>query len=207
MFLNLTRRRAYAGAAPLASGAKVQVLDGYESPAIKRILGRLARTPGGQVLDLGLLTGEVVTTFAEAGARVHVHDLLSPLCDANLHGEALNALLAKVDVAPGSLDVVCAWELFDLLPQDLAALALAKIGLWLKPKGWILTVFNVDAVTRVRRYRTTSEGVVTLGAGCELAVPAAASTNSQVVELFSGYQLLNSALMRGRVREVLSQRA
>jgi len=61
-------------------------------------------------------------------------------------------------------------------------------------------------VTQIHRYRATSRGVVTPVFGRELDVPASTSTNSQVVALFSGYQLLNSALMRGQVREVLAQR-
>jgi hypothetical protein len=192
----------------MQSGSENPVPDGYRSPALARVLGRIERSEDFRVLDLGVLTGELLTTFAQAGARVHVHDLVSAFAHPlNDKGRDLALLMEAVRVPPGSIDLVCAWELFDLVTPEEAARVLLAIEHWLAPKAWVLAVFNVAEVDQVHRFRPSGEGMVTPVAVASVSPPRVAATNSQVVGLLSGYKILNSALLRGAFREVLAQRS
>lgn len=207
MFLKLTHRRAYAGTAPLAPPPPAEVPEQYASPSVKRILERLARAGGGAVLDLGALSGDTLTTFAEAGARVHVHDVVSRLRDAPDGGVPdIGRLLGAVRVAPATIDVLCAWELFDVLPFAAAQEALAVMSRWLVPKGWVLAVFNTTAPAGVHRFRVAADGLVRAEPAGALGQAVAVTTNSQVAQLFAGFTLVHSAMVRGQAREVLAQR-
>ena len=206
MFLKLTRRRAYAGEEAIQSVAEVSAPEGYQSPALKRVLGRIGRSDGFCVLDLGVLTGEMLTAFAQAGARVHVHDLVSVFAGSpGDEARDVARLMAAVRVPPGGVDLVCVWELFDLVTPEEAGLVLAGIERWLAPKAWLLAVFNVAEVDRLHRFRPSDEGLIAPEVVAPVSPPRGAVTNSQVVSLLSDYRLLNSALLRGGFREVLAQ--
>lgn len=208
MFLKLTHRRAYAGAAPLTPPTAAEIPGEYASPSVKRVFERLARTEGLVLLDLGVLSGNSVTAFAEAGARVHVHDVMSRLRAVPDGAEPdIAALLRAVEVAPGSVDVVCAWELFDVLSEAGAREALAIMAGWLAPRAWILAVFNTSAPRVVHRFRLLADGRVRAEEAGALGMPVAATNNSQVARLFEGFTLVHSAMVRGQAREVLAQRA
>ncbi len=207
MFLKLTRRRAYAGASEaLASSPRDLAANEYDSPSVKRLLDQIERGRAGAVLDLGVVTGETITAFAEAGAVVHAHDVVSPwlarMTDDN--ADVLD-LLKAVRVSVGAIDVICAWELFDLLPPDQAEAALAWMSRMLRPKGLLLAAFNVNAVSCIHRFRLSATGRVAFDQAGQLAEPLPVATNNEVTRLFSGYALLHSALVRGKVREVLAQ--
>lgn len=210
MHLKLTHRRYLDGTSGNHALAVKEPPEGtYESPAMRRIAERLARIESPTVLDLGVLSGETVTALAELGARVHVHDVMTPL------GERLAAdagdgegpdVLAELKLLPESMDVVLAWELLDFLPLPEARRAVTRLGRWLKPKGLLLAVFHAVSADRVHRFRLREGNRVQMQAAGPLAEPCSARTNNEALSLFGGFTLLHSALMRAQVREVLGQR-
>jgi hypothetical protein len=179
----------------------------YDSAAFKRIAERLTRTERPDVLDLGVLSGDAVTTLATLGARVHVHDLVTPLREGLRHGSPdAKSLLADLKILPESLDVVLAWELLDLLPMAEARQTVLKLHRWLKPKGLLLAVFHAVSASGIHRFRLTGDGLVRMERVAPLLEPCPARTNSEALSIFSGFTLLHSALMRTQIREVLGQR-
>lgn len=208
MYLKLTHRRYLEGAPSNHALAVKEPGEGtYESPAARRVTERLARTEGASVLDLGLLSGETVTTLGDLGARVHVHDVMTPLRDRQAGGAGDGeGLLADLKFLPESLDVVLAWELLDFLPLTEAREAMVRLHRWLKPKGLLLAVFHAISSDRVHRFRLRDTGTIQMQAAMSLPEPCAARTNNEALSLFSGFTLLHSALMRTQVREVLGQR-
>jgi len=207
VFLKLTRRRAYAGAAEaLASSPREMAANEYDSPSVKRVLGRIECGRARCVLDLGVVTGETITAFAEAGAVVHAYDVVTPwLAQMDDDKADVLGLLNAIPTPDAVVDVVCVWELFDLLTQAQAEAALAWVASVLRPKGLILAAFNVSSVSHVHRFRLSASGRVVLDEAGELEAPLPVATNNEVARLFSGYSLLHSALVRGKVREVLAQ--
>ncbi len=207
MFLKLTRRRAYAGATEaLVSSPRELAANEYDSPSVKRVLGRIGGGRAKCVLDLGVVTGEAITAFAEAGAVVHAYDVVTPWLARMADDKAdVLDLLNVIPVPDIPIDVVCAWELFDLLSSSQAEAALAWIASVLRPKGLILAAFNVGSVSHVHRFRLAASGRVVLDEAGALEAPLPVATNNEMARLFSGYSLLHSALVRGKVREVLAQ--
>jgi hypothetical protein len=207
VYLKLTHRRYLEGASPDHALAVKEPGEGtYESPAMRRIVERLTRSEGASVLDLGLLSGETVIALAGLGARVHVHDVMTPLC--RRAGGALEgtAVLGELKFLPESLDVVLAWELLDFLPLAEARQAVLRLHRWLKPKGLLLAIFHAISSDRVHRFRLREGHTVQMQAALSLSEPCSARTNNEALSLFSGFTLLHSALMRTQVREVLGQR-
>lgn len=208
MHLKLTHRKFLEGAAGDHALAVKEPAEGaYESPAFKRIVERLARSERADVLDLGVLSGDAVTTLAATGARVHVHDLVTPLRERLGQGPPdAKALMADLRILPESLDVVLAWELLDFLPMTEAQRAVLRLGRWLKPKGLLLAVFHAVSAGGIHRFRVDGECTVRMEEVAPLPEPCPARTNNEALSLFSGFTLLHSALMRTQVREVLGQR-
>lgn len=208
MHLKLTHRRYLDGTSGNHALAVREPAEGtYESPAVRRIVERLARTEAPSVLDLGVLSGETVTALAGLGARVHVHDVMTPLRERLATGAGDGAdLLAELKLLPESMDVVLAWELLDFLPLPEARRAVTRLGRWLKPKGLLLAVFHAVAADHLHRFRLQEGHRVRMQAVTPLAEPCAARTNNEALSLFGGFTLLHSALMRAQVREVLGQR-
>jgi cyclopropane fatty-acyl-phospholipid synthase-like methyltransferase len=207
--LKLTHRRYLDGSASNhALAVKEPPAEGtYESAAARRIADRLERAEGAVVLDLGVLSGETVTTLAGWGARVHVHDVMTPLARDLATGQSQAAdLLAELKLLPESLDVVLAWELLDFLPLEEARRVMTRLGRWLKPKGLLLAVFNAVSSDQVHRFRLREQNRVQMQGALPLPEVVSARTNNEALSLFSGFTLLHSALMRTQVREVLGQR-
>lgn len=207
MFLKLTHRRLYEDHAGAAVAVPAPVEGQYESQAVKRLLERLAARPRQRVLELGVVAGEAVTTLAEAGAVVRVHDVITSMAACLGEEEPdFSGLLADVPVAPRSVDVVLAWELFDLLPFPAARLVLAEMAEWLAPKGVLIAVFHFAVAEQYHRFRLAPDGVIRADPVADLAAPSPVVTNSEMSELFKGFKLIHSSLVRGQVREVMVQR-
>ena len=212
MHLKLTHRRYLDGSSGDHALAVKEPGEGtYESPAVRRIAERLAKTESPSVLDLGVLSGETVTALAALGARVYVHDVMTPLRERLLRGvpeegAEVPDLLADFKLLPESMDVVLAWELLDFLPLPEARRTVTRLGRWLKPKGLLLAVFHAVSADHLHRFRLQEGNRVQMQAAAPLPEPCSARTNNEALSLFGGFPLLHSALMRAQVREVLGQR-
>jgi hypothetical protein len=211
VYLKLTHRRYLDGASGNHALAVKEPVEGaYESPAVRRIAERLERTESPNVLDLGVLSGETVTALAGLGARVHVHDVMTPLADRLARGGEPGGegpdLLAELKLLPESMDVILAWELLDFLPLPEARRAVTRLGRWLRPKGLLLAVFHAVSTDRLHRFRLQADYRVQMQPAAPLPETCSARTNNEALSLFGGFTLLHSALMRAQVREVLGQR-
>ncbi len=178
----------------------------YESPSGKRILERLHRWESQTVLDLGILSGVSIATLAGAGARVHVYDSITPLlADGIDASKVLRDQLAEIRLLPESVDMVLAWDLFELLNPEDRAWLLTCVRRWLSPKGWLSAMFHILPSDRVQRYRLHDTGAVSRGQLDAGSASRSVVQNSEITALFSDYQILHSALIRTQVREVLAQ--
>lgn len=206
MYLNLAHRRFFDGKGGHALSAPEAGDSFYRSAAVKTVMERLERSPGQRVLALGVLNGEAVSTLGGKGARVHVHDLVTPRrAQSGKGGAGIVERLARLPIAPGSLHAVLAWELFELLSTQDARRAMGILRDWLAPRALILAVFHTSPVDRVHRYRLDADSGVRIDVAAQLSTPVQPFTNSDAVGLFSGLTLLHSALLRQGVREVLAQ--
>jgi len=208
LHLKLTHSRYLGGGTGDHALAVREPAEGtYESASARRIADRIARGYRPEVLDLGVLSGATVSSLLEMGARVHVHDVITPLSrlPAGVAPD-VESLFKDLKVLPESLDVVLAWELMDFLPMPEARLAAQRLARWLKPKGLILAVFHTTSATQVHRFRLLPGDRVRMDPAGPLPEACQARTNNEALSLFSGFTLLHSALTRTQIREVLGQR-
>jgi hypothetical protein len=208
LHLKLTHSRYLGGGtADHALAVKEPAAGSYESASAKRIADRVARGYRPEVLDLGVLSGPTVAALLEMGARVHVHDVMTPLSRVPA-GVApdVESLFKELKVLPESLDVVLAWELMDFLPMPEARQAAQRLARWLKPKGLILAVFHTAAASEVHRFKLLAGDRVLMEPAGPLPEACPARTNNEALSLFTGFTLLHSALTRTQIREVLGQR-
>lgn len=208
MHLKLTHSRYLGGgSADHVLAVREPAAGTYDSASAKRIADRVARGYRPEVLDLGVLSGPTVSNFLEMGAKVHVHDVITPLRRLPA-GTApdVESLFKELKLLPESLDVVLAWELMDFLPMPEARMAAQRLARWLKPKGLILAVFHTTSADQVHRFRMLPGDRIQMEPAGPLPEPCPARTNNEALSLFSGFTLLHSALTRTQVREVLGQR-
>jgi len=208
LHLKLTHSRYLdGGTANHALAVREPVAGSYESEAARRVFDRVARSHRPEVLDLGVLCGETVSTLLEMGARVHVHDVISPLSRLKKGAEPdADALLADLKILPESLDAVLAWELMDFLPMAQARRAAGRLAHWLKPRGYVMAIFHTASAREAHRFRLSRDGLIRMEPAGPLPEACQARTNNEALSLFSGFTLVHSSLTRTQIREVLGQR-
>jgi len=206
--LKLTHHRYHEASQGVALAAPEPVGNEFESPAMRRVLERLAKHPGQHVLDVGVLCGGTIVSLAEAGARVYVYDLITPLL-AQLDADGkpdMDRLLHPIDLPPGSVDVVCLWDLPDMLEPAAAARLIQRVERWLAPGGEVVAQFHISRGDRVHRFRLGGGGRVQMELVTERPGVIRATHNNQIVELLRGMTIRHSSLLRTQMREMLARK-
>lgn len=208
MQLKLTHHRYHEASQGAALAAPEPAGNEYQSPAFKRVLERLERHPGQRVLDVGVLCGGTIVSLAEKGARVYVYDLITPLLEQlGAGGEPdIDRLLHPIDLPPGSLDVVCLWDLPDMLPPAAAARLLQRVDRWLAPGGEVMALFHISRGDAAHRFRLGAGGQVQMEQVSAWPGLVRATHNNQIVELLGGMTIRHSSLLRTQMREMLARK-
>lgn len=123
----------------------------YPSKALRRLLDLLAPSEAPVLVDLGPVIGSNVSFLGERlGCKLHLEDLFTDI-DRLVRGgaeEDIRPMLAGAlahDVA--SVDAVIAWDLFDYLTVEEAAVLAGRMCRVLRPGGLVLAFFATAADT------------------------------------------------------------
>lgn len=160
-------------------------------------------------MDLGPVVGSNISFFGEELAcRIFVEDLFAVV---ERHGqagtrEALGeALVARLDREPGSVDGILCWDLFDYLDKTSSKqLATALTGL-LKPGGVLYAFFGSKPEDLTHYNRYIVEGRDRMGVRTLPAAPTRRNVlvNRDINRMFEGLVVAESVLLKSNARETL----
>ena len=108
----------------------------YVRPALQRAVGdrRDAR-----ILDCGCGTGSNVRMLGDYGRAVGFDLTATGVRFARSHGHRVaQASIAAIPFRSGTFDVATSFDVFQCLPDDVEAAAIAEMARVLKPGGWLL---------------------------------------------------------------------
>jgi hypothetical protein len=145
-----------SGGHPALSGGDDDVVRA--SKVLRRLLDLLVLQPSPILIDLGPAIGSNVSFFGEQlGCTLHVEDLFSGvgrLSSAGAQGEILPMLASCLAHETASVDAVIAWDLFDYLTPEEAAVLAARLVRVLRPGGLVMACFTTTVLDRLayRKY-------------------------------------------------------
>jgi hypothetical protein len=143
-------RRFLPGSTGPASGGWEAADSGPVRPS--KTLGAFVRALGGLatpvVVDLGPVIGANVSFLgSRLACKLYPEDLYANLDQpfARADGDGLEAMLAaKLRQAPGSVDGILAWDVFDFAGRREAAALAARLALLLRPGGLLMALFTTE---------------------------------------------------------------
>ncbi len=181
---------------------------------LKRLIDGLSGCARPRLLDIGRLCGQNIEWLVHRGFNVTVDDQLTtlkPVAPSEKAPATLNAPggpLEALHYPPNGFDAILCWDLFDYLQMTQARAALARLGLFLKPRGLLLTLFDghrpADRVPT--RYRILREDQLEYETLPRTAISGRVYENREIQELFEEFDLLNSRFLKNQMREVLVQK-
>ncbi len=181
----------------------------YNTKALQKLLASLQATENPLLLDLGPVVGSNVTFFGEQlGCRIRVEDIAADI-DKHVKANTLEQLpdffTKRFTQAPGTVDGILCWDVFDFLDRPAALALAAALSTLLKPDGCLLGFFST-AETRESVY--TKYVVVDAATLKYRTYPASRPRqrnllNGDIIKLFKDLRVTDSFLMKSKVREML----
>jgi len=215
-------KKAFRPEAPADPGPGAAA-DGPGAWAIKSLkvfVDVLARFPRPAVLDLGRVNGGNIFFLGSQGCRVLVNDFLgerefpappgagSPDADA-LAAEGWRKVLAGLEYPPRSVHGVICWDSLDHMPPAWAGELVKLLHRMLEPGGMILSLFGglrPGGAGSCKGFRILDQDRIEPlpgGAGRPERHPY---KNAEIMEVFSGFRVLDFCLLKGGYREILVQK-
>jgi len=184
--------------------------DGQVVPtrALKKFLGSLTSRESPVLLDLGPVVGPNVTFFGERlGCKILIEDLFADLDRHSRTGTGpfSEFLAGRLKYAPGSIDGVLCWNLFDYLDPAAAQTLASTLIKLLRPEGALLAFFATIAApdTRFVKFIIVSDDAVKQKPYTEGGKKQRALQNRDVIRYFDGLKVAESFLLKTNVREFL----
>lgn len=184
------------------------------SQALKWIWNFLQDVKNPHVLDCGTVSSTTVSVLMRREAKVYVADLIAPLqrgdpaywrqVDKQVMFRLDEFLKQIPDIPPASLQLICCWHLFDLVPREyLPGLVTSMLSL-LAPGGILFCFLREPNLAAGLEGRWWFENLTTLGAAREGSgqFPYTPLSNREVEKLASGCSL-KTFLTRSHRREVV----
>ena len=122
------------------------------SKVLRRLLDLLVLQPSPVMIDLGPVIGSNVSFFGEQlGCTLHVEDLFSGVGRLSSEGaqDEIQPMLAGcLAQETASVDAVIAWDLFDYLAPEEAAVLAGRLVRVLRPGGLVMAFFTTALLDR-----------------------------------------------------------
>jgi hypothetical protein len=195
----------------------------YSTNNLKRLIDALAPCPAPHLLDLGRLCDQNISWLIHHHCKVTVDDHItslpppppSPSPSKNAAsrqsaktGEPPVPVVLELPYPAGTFDAILCWDLFDYLAGPGAQQSLQRLAVLLKPRGYLLAFFNCErtAVRPATRYRIVGAEQLEYEPLPHAHPPRRAYENREILELFAGFDLVNSCYLKNQMREILVQK-
>jgi hypothetical protein len=181
----------------------------FATKALRKFLTALTANASPALLDLGPVVGSNVSFFGEQlGCKIFVEDIFADL-DRHLREDKLEKLpdflKKRLPQAPGSVDGILCWDVFDYLDKPSAHALAGELSRVLRPEGALLAFFGsvqrpdvrytkyiiVDEVNLKHRFYPAAKG------------RGPALLNRDIIRLFEGLRVSDSFLLQNNLREIL----
>lgn len=179
------------------------------SKALPRFLSRMSTREAPVLLDLGPVVGDNVAFFGERlGCKLLIEDLYADverLTREKRFDTFKDTLETRLSAAPGSVDGVLCWDLFDFLDQGAARALAARLVTLLSPGGMLLGYFETapSAVTGYQRFVVKDAHAIQLRPYGGSRRRQLVLSNRDIERMFSGLRVTESFLLLSKTREVL----
>jgi len=208
--------------APLVPQPAAPVRRHHSTNNLKRLLDALASCPAPHLLDVGRMCDQNINWLIHHRCKVTVDDQITtlpppPPPPKNVPAHFRDSL-ADMEKPPapvvielhhpeGLFDAVLCWDLLDYLDPAGARQSLERFAGLLKPRGYLLAFFNCEraAVRPATRYRIMDADRLEYEPLPDAHPPGRAYENREILELFAGFDLVNSCYLKNQMREILVQ--
>jgi hypothetical protein len=180
------------------------------SKVLPRFLGAIAHISAPVLVDLGPVVGPNIAFFGDRLAcKIHVEDICAEVeAHAQRRGDrdALRqSLLLRVTHAPGSIDGILCWDVFDSLDRPTSQALAGRLVELLRPGGALYGCFGTTKaqLAHYTRYQVDAEDA--LRARPYPATPARRDvlTTRDINKMFQGLTIAESVLLKNGSREML----
>lgn len=202
-------RRAEPQPAPAPSAATDAVVA---SKVFPRFLAAVRHDAGPVLLDLGPVVGSNVTFFGEQLAcKLYVEDLFFDVEAFAARGDRAGLaahLQTRLTQAPGSVDGILCWDLFDFLDKPTGQALAGRLVSLVRKGGALYGTFGTTPAELRQYTRTVLEGE---GGFRQRHSPATPVTRTvlltrDIIKMFDGLIAAESVLLKSNTRETLFRR-
>jgi hypothetical protein len=165
------------------------------------------------ILDIGPVVGANLQFLVEQRMKVYVDDVLAGWDrwqeergdEGGTSAQVAAYLETHLTYPPGLFDGVLCWDTLDALEPCAARLLVGHLHGLLKDGGMVLALFGprTSVTTHRATYLIMDEWHLAYGRTTARRYHAQPYTNHHIAELFSGFHLAQSYLLRNGLREIL----
>jgi len=179
------------------------------SKVLPRFLSAVAHTAAPVLVDLGPVVGPNIAFFGDRLAcKIHVEDICA---EVEAHARRGNrdglrqSLLTRLVHAPGSVDGILCWDVFDFLDRATSQALAGRLVALLKPGGALYGCFGTTKAELVHytRYQVDAEDALRARPYPATATRRDVLTTRDINKMFQGLTIAESVLLKNSSREML----
>ena len=179
------------------------------SKVLPRVLAALQQQTDPVLVDLGPVVGTNISFFGERlSCKIHVEDLYQVI-EAHAKSGSTEGLDQAIDgllgFAPGSVDGILCWDLFDYLGKSSGQLLAGRLARLLKKGGVLYGFFGTTPaeLTNYTRYVVESEDTLRQRTTPATPVKRTVLVTRDINRMFDGLVVAESVLLKTSSRETL----
>jgi hypothetical protein len=180
------------------------------SKVLPKALATLANVPSPVIVDLGPVVGSNIAFLGEQlSCKIFVEDLYAEIERHSQKGtrdQLAQALPARLQQhAPGSIDGIFCWDLFDHLDKPSSQVLAAHLVSLLKPGGVIYAFFGATPgqLTQQNRFIIDAADTLRLRSAPVTPTPRNVLVTRDINRMFEGVATAESVLLKSNARETL----
>jgi hypothetical protein len=179
------------------------------SKVLPKLLSALSSVPSPVLLNLGPVIGQNISFFGEQlSCKIFVEDLFADIETFGQRGtvEGLaQALESRLTHAPGSLDGILVWDVFDYLDRKTGQRLAARIVNLVRPGGVVYGFFGMktEEVNYYTRFTVESRSSLRMKQVPARSRPRTVLVNRDINKMFEGLVVAESVLLKSATRETL----
>lgn len=179
------------------------------SKVLPRVLAALQQQTDPVLVDLGPVVGTNISFFGERlSCKIHVEDLYQVI-EAHAKSGSTEGLDQAIDgllgFAPGSVDGILCWDLFDYLGKSSGQLLAGRLARLLKKGGVLYGFFGTTPaeLTNYTRYVVEAEDTLRQRTTPATPVKRTVLVTRDINRMFEGLVVAESVLLKTSSRETL----